>query len=332
MGSFESKTSHDYRAALEGVAFFPQPGVGCLRLGDQDHRDFLQRQTTNELRGLTPERSALTVLVSPTARILDVLRVVQAGDDILALTLPGHSAPTFQYLQRRVFFNDQVRLEDASPEFSQFDLEGPALEGALQVLGFEHSPEQDEVLVADWADIPLSAIGQRGLAGLGVRLLVPAEAAEGIEQALLASEAVKLGHKSYEILRVEAGLPASPAELNENYTPLEVGLQHAVSGDKGCYPGQEVIARQITYDKVTRKLVGLMLKAPVQAGSSLLVDGVPAGEITSAVVSPRFGPISLGVVKRPHFDAGTRLEVAGETSLEALVIELPNWTPLNNQL
>ncbi|MGW8249681.1 MAG: CAF17-like 4Fe-4S cluster assembly/insertion protein YgfZ [Anaerolineales bacterium] len=323
MGSNELNISNDYRAALEGAAFYPQTEAGMLRLRDQDRMGFLQRQTTNELGGLAAGRSVLTVLVSPTARILDVLRVFMEGDEVLALTLPGHGENTFNYLRRRIFFNDRVHLEDASQQFSQIDLEGPRLRQVMQKLGFERAPEVDEVLEADWQDSALKAIGQRGLMGLGVRLIVPAAVAVSVNETLLSGDAEELSRESREILRLEAGLPASPTELSEAYTPLEVGLDYAVSGDKGCYPGQEVIARQITYDKVTRKLVGLKLETPVQPGTRLLAEGAPVGEITSAAVSPRFGAIALGMVKRPHFEAGTRLQLEVDGAVHAVVENLP---------
>lgn len=241
----------------------------------------------------------LTVLVSPTARILDVLRVVQQGDAILVLTLPWHGSATLSYLQRRIFFMDKVSLTDASPKVCQFDLEGPQAEQALGRLGFDTTPGIDEVALMDFNGKPLRAIGQRGLAGAGFRLL-----ADAPSQAEL-----------------KAGLPAAGAELSEEYTPLQVGMEHAVSGSKGCYPRQEVIARQVTYDKVTRHLVGLKLEQPVTAGTPLLAEGTPVGVVTSAVVSPRFGAVALGVVKRPHHEAGTPLEVDGAGS--AGVVGMP---------
>lgn len=322
MGSHETQSLIDYREALEGVVFLPQPAAGCLRLGDQDRLDFLQRQTTNDLGGLSTGRSVLTVMVSPTARILDVLQVLDKGDAILLLTLPGHGGNTFQYLRRRIFFNDKVHLEDASLEFSQIDLEGPGAPEAMNSLGFGMTPQLDEVLtIADGTAV--IAVGVRGLTGLGVRLVVPADIAGSIHQTLQQGGAEQISTESREILRIEAGIPGAGAELIEEYTPLEAGLRHAVSGEKGCYPGQEVLARQVAYDKVTRQMVGLRLEAPAPRGTRLLAEGVPVGEITSAVVSPRFGPIALGVVKRPHFEVGTRLTSGSDDQLEAEVVELP---------
>jgi folate-binding protein YgfZ len=323
MGVFEFKTSTDYRAAHEGVAYFPQPAAACLRLGDQDRLDFLQRQTTNDLSVLVPGQAVLTVLVSPTARTLDVLHIIDREEELLLLTLPGHGENTFNYLRRRIFFNDKVHLEDASREFSQIDLEGPGASVALNSLGFGTAPQMDEVLTINDDGAHVIAVGVQGLTGLGVRLVVPAGAAESIEQALLQAGAERISTESREILRIEAGMPGAGAELVEEYTPLEVGLQSAVSGEKGCYPGQEVLARQITYDKVTRQMVGLRLGAPAQPGTRLLADGAAAGEITSAAVSPRFGPIALGVIKRPHYEVGTRLQVDVEEQVTVEVVTLP---------
>jgi len=130
--------------------------------------------------------------------------------------------------------------------------------------------------------------------------------------------------EAYETVRVEAGLPAAGRELTDAYTPLETGLRAAVHEAKGCYTGQEVLARQINYDKITRQMVGLRLETPVQRGAAVQVEGRGAGEVTSAVVSPRFGAIALAVVKRPHFEPGTVVMVAsGEETARGEVVALP---------
>jgi folate-binding protein YgfZ len=134
-----------------------------------------------------------------------------------------------------------------------------------------------------------------------------------------------LQDQTYQILRVEAGIPAPRAELTEDYTPLETGLGWAVAEGKGCYTGQEVIARQLTYDKVTQHLVGLRLNRSAQPGKRVWAEGKPAGAVTSAVHSPRFGEIALAIIKRPHHQAGTLVH-AGDTeaqSIPATVTSLP---------
>ena len=124
-------------------------------------------------------------------------------------------------------------------------------------------------------------------------------------------------------MRVESGSPGAGHELTEAYTPLEVHLNYAISDKKGCYTGQEVIARQINFDKITRHLVGLTLESTTEEGTSLVSGSTPAGTVTSTVISPRFGPIALAVVKRPFDKPGTILTVEGGDQAKARVTALP---------
>ena len=118
---------------------------------------------------------------------------------------------------------------------------------------------------------------------------------------------------SVQVLRVEAGLPGAGAELSGDFTPLESGLRSAVSENKGCYTGQEIIARQISYDKITQFLVGLHLDTSTALGTRLYSEGRPVGAITSVAISPRFGAIALGIVRRPHHETGTLLHAGLES-------------------
>ncbi len=117
---------------------------------------------------------------------------------------------------------------------------------------------------------------------------------------------------------------APARELTEAHTPLEINLQAAISTDKGCYTGQEIIARQINYDKITRSMVGLRLEAPTHAGARVSAGDKSAGTVTSAVESPRYGPIALAVLKRPNNLAGTKVVVMdNEVNIRGELIELP---------
>ncbi len=314
-----------YQAALIGSAYHLPLRPGYLRLTGDDRAAFLQRQTTNDVRRLSAQRTVLTALVTPSARILDVLRLVDEGDTLGVICLPGRGAETARYLKSRIFFMDKVSLVDASQEIAQLDLEGPQAGETLLKLGFSVPPGRDEVAASQLAsdDIPaitLRAIGQPGFAGQGYRLLLPAADLPAIQTALQSLNCQHLTTRAADVLRIEAGLPAAGAELSEEYTPLEAGLESAVAENKGCYTGQEIIARQLTYDKVTQRLVGLRLPAPVEAGSRVLAGGRAVGTVTSAAHSPRFGSLALAVIRRPHHLPGASLMV-GDAS--ALVCELP---------
>jgi folate-binding protein YgfZ len=135
------------------------------------------------------------------------------------------------------------------------------------------------------------------------------------------------GDRAVEAWRILRGLPDNGSELTEERNPLEAGLWDAVSFSKGCYVGQEVVARLNTYDKVTRDLRGLTFPEgvePPERGAPLLAGPRRVGEITSALRPPgRPGAVALGFVKREHSDPGTRLDAGGDGGVRATVVELP---------
>ena len=305
-----------YEAALRGAALYVVPDPGYLRVQGEDQQAFIQRQTTNDARQLAPGQTQQTVLTSATARILDVWRLVPEQDATGVITLAGRGARTARYLQSRIFFMDKVAVTDASAAYAQIDVFGPQAADVLRRARVE-PPAPDA----------LSEIDGVRVIGLGSawRVLVPIAQRDDWSARLGEAGAVTLGPDAYHVLRVEMGQPGPERELTDDFTPLEANLDRAISDAKGCYTGQEIIARQITYDKITRRLAGVRLESAVPLGSTVTVEGRTAGEITSVVESPRFGPIALAVIKRPHHAAGTAVQVRvtdGET-VGGMVSELP---------
>jgi aminomethyltransferase len=133
---------------------------------------------------------------------------------------------------------------------------------------------------------------------------------------------VPLDEASFDILRVERGYGAFGRELSQEYIPLETGLLDAVSFTKGCYVGQEIIARMESRNRLAKQLRGLRLSRPAAAPGKLDVDGKEAGDLTSAVVSPRFGPIALAYVRSAHAAPGGVVGIAGSDA-RGEVVELP---------
>ncbi len=311
-----------YHAALQGAGIYRVPDPGYLRLSGVDRVEYLQRQTTNDIDLLDSNLALTSVLTSPTARILDVLTLLEEGDQIGLLTLPGRSDNTASFLRGRIFFNDDVRLEDLSGEFDQIMLFGPTASDTLASLGM-NPPGEGEVSRGSFDGTSISVIGVH--AGEPENLiLIPKNFTENAVSALESAGASQISEEIFWLLRIEKGIPGARGELNEAFTPLEMGLQEAaISLTKGCYTGQEIIARQVNYDKVTRRLVGLRLSAPVDPGVQVRADGKPAGQITSIASSPRFGAIALAVLKRPYDQAGTHVNVE---DVQAKVVELPFTT------
>jgi folate-binding protein YgfZ len=302
------------------AARFHLPGAGVLLVSGADRIDFLQRQSTNDLTRITPGFHLSTVLTNAAARVLDVLQVFVFNDETLAVvTLPDRGERTAGFLKKRVFFNDRVTVEDAGGAFRVVDLIGPAAMAALP----EGIRPVGEGMV-ERTEFAGEAVHLLGGKDGGQRLIVPVEVAAGLEQALEEAGIRRIPADEFEILRVEAGLPGPAGELTEEYTPLETGLGDLISDTKGCYTGQEVIARQITYDKITRGLAGIRLDGPAVPGDRVLAGDAGVGSVTSYVHSPREGHLALAVLRRPHLEPGTQVQVeVGEWLVGGRVVRLP---------
>lgn len=310
-----------YKTLKNGSGFIQIQEPGYLQIKGADRVSFLQRQSTNDVQLTANNRSVPTVLTSSTARILDVLTCFnEPGDhqdpDLCVLTLPGRGETTLPYLRSRIFFMDKVEILDISQSYAQFDIFGPETESLLTKAGvltgteWAHMPQR--LSLRDDDETIFILIPPQGVFGLGCRLIVPIDRSAVLESWLISSGIIRVEPNVYELLRIEAGLPGEKTELTEDYTPLEAQLGSLVSDTKGCYTGQEIIARQITYDKVTRKLTGLKLNKEASPGSAVFVEGKNIGRITSSVISPSHGPIGLAVLKRPFFDPGTQVSIQSE--------------------
>ncbi len=318
----DSPDTNSYQAALQTTAFYQYPQPGYLQIGGPDRLSFLQRQTTNDVALLAPDRSLLTVLTSATGHILDVFYLLQEPEAIGAITLPGRQPQTARFLKSRIFFMDKVTVNDASAEFVQLDLLGPHAPQVLADLGATSIPTTGEIVSLTLGGATMRVLGPDRAFRLGFRLLVPAEISIELQSVLLGLGALRLDLATFEMLRIEAGFPEAVHELTDQYTPLETGLGLAISDDKGCYTGQEIIARQITYDKVTQFLSGLRLKTAVPTGERVWAESKAVGVVTSSCVSPRLGPIALAVIKRPYSQPETTVTV-GEEGVVAQVTALP---------
>ena len=246
------------------------------------------------------------------------------GDSLGIVTLPGRYSETTKFLSSRIFFSDQVTVDDMSADFAQILLVGPEV-GELMKKLILHPPVLNQCIELKIANQPIKAIGQETLLDLSYRILVPINSIDVVMAALDKIGAAPLDVDTFDLLRVEDGQPGSMTELVDTYTPLEMRLQNMISDLKGCYTGQEIIARQITYDKVTKQLVGIKLNKPVVIGSKVEGNGKPVGVITSVVQSPRFGDIALGVLRRQYCTSGQTVSISGENNsvIDGEVAKLP---------
>jgi aminomethyltransferase len=306
-----------YATAHESAVLVEHAGRGMLYLTGASRLDLINRMSTQAVAGLTSGQGAATVLTTDIGRIIDRIILYATSDGVYVLTGEGHGDALARYFRRNIFFNDDAQVADISAETAVWGVYGPRAGQMLLAAGF---PEVD-VPLHHWR--PAQIDGARAyvhradpVAGDGYYVTANATGHEAARGALLAAGLTPIDETAYDYLRIEAGLPRFGRELTLDYIPLEAGLWDDVSFSKGCYVGQEIIARMESRGKLAKRLVRLRPAAPLAAGTEITSAGRPVGTITSAADGPA-GPLALGYVKTAVLDAGAEL-TAGPAQLSVL--------------
>ena len=306
-----SVNERDYQALSSGAALHLRPHFGILRLTGRDRVDFLQRMTTNDIARLQAGQAALTILTNPVARIDVVFTVLCRPDDLLLLTSEGQADALRQRLQGQIFFMDKVTVTDESAALRRLRLLGPAADDLLAAAGLPLPTADDGFLEEE----SVTVLRQERFDLPGYEIICAADELIALRGRLTDAGAVLLTDSAaYEARRIELGRPRPGKELTDAFNPLEAGMTWACAEDKGCYTGQEIIARQLTYDKVTRSLVHLRSDMPLTEGSPVSVNARAVGTVTSSAHSPTAGPLALAILKRPHNVEGATVTVEGNAA------------------
>jgi folate-binding protein YgfZ len=307
--------SSDYRTATEACGLLDRSERGKLALTGSEAKSFLQGQVTNDVEALTPGHGCYAAFLTPKGKMLGDLRILDAGDEILLDTERVALQELFNMI-RRFSIGFDVELHKRTLESGLLSLLGPESESIVGGLGeLEHSHA-----VVSVGDLQVRAIRT----DLGIDLLCDAADVDGLRLALSDAGAVPLSSDAVaECLRVERGRPRFGLDLDDTVIPQEAGLnERAVSFTKGCYVGQETVARLHYRGKPNRHLRGLRLSADAAAtGDELTFEGRAVGRLGSLAVSPRFGPIGLALVRR-EAPVGSVVAV-GDGAAQGEVVELP---------
>ena len=323
----------EYGALTEGAGLLDRSHVGRLSVSGEDALDLLNRLSTNELMTLEAGQGAPTVLTSNKGRILDLLYVFRLEDRLTVLTSPQRHAKVIDWLEFYTIMED-VSVEDRTPNTAMLSFVGPKAAALLDDLTGQDLSSLDmyEGLVATLSGVEAEVYRTDFFSGMpAYDVMVDSDRLRRLwEDVLQKGESVGLvpvGADALEAVRVERGVPVYGKELTESYNPLEAGLHKYISFTKGCYVGQEVVARLDTYKKVQRRLVGLRWDSDSGPGenASLLLDGKQVGVVTSVAPSPRLKrAVGLGYVRNAHTEPGTVLAAeAGNGQTATEVVELP---------
>ena len=296
-----------YRALKETCGLVDRSERGKLALTGTEAKAFLHGQVTNDIEGLEPGRGCYAAFLTHKGKMLGDLRVLDLGDELLLDTERVALQGLFNMIRRYKLGMD-VELHKLTLEWRLLSLIGP--ETDRFGLEAEHANRRDEI-----AGQPVVLVRT----DVGVDVFVPAEGVEAVRAALGVPE---VSEDVAEIVRVERGRPRYGIELDESVIPQEAGLnERAVSFTKGCYVGQETVARLYYRGKPNRHLRGLRLSAPVEPGALLRRGEKEVGHVGTVVVSPTFGPIALAIVRREASPGDTLAVGDGEAAAE--VVALP---------
>lgn len=308
-----------YDAARKGAAFAEKDWFGILKFTGSERASWLQGMVTNDVQKLSPGSGCYAGHLNPQGRIVAQMTIL-ADEDSLWLTLERSSIPRLVAAFDKLLIMEDVQIQDVSDEFKILSLIGPKTNDVLQ----------------SWLNKPLHLDGlythrlvedhRLTVTELGYDVWVPRGKADHVLRTLAERGGTAIDHGTWDVLRTEAGIPVYGVDIDETTTMPELG-ERGIDYDKGCYVGQEVVAKVKYIGHVNRRFVGLIVKGTElpESRSSIRKGGRETGYVTTTLFSPALDkPIALGFVGRAAAAASTEVEIVhGEKLIAATVVDLP---------
>lgn len=313
----------DINTINNSVTLIDRSNWGLLKITGDDRLRFLHNQSTNNIQSLKLGEGCDTVFVNSTGRNIDLVTAYIQENQVLLLVSPEQNKRLYDWMDRYIFPFDKVAIKDVSNESKIFTLIG---EKSIDLLSewvdndFLKAPEfTHKIIIID--DIELIITVGCNLKLTGFNLIISAEKASYIWDKLIAKNPILINNQDYEKLRILQGRPIPNQELTEEYNPLETGLWDAISFNKGCYIGQETIARLNTYKGVKQKLWGIKLNQSIdlEKNNIIMVGEEKVGKITSYLETDSEN-FALGYIRTKAGDIGLKVTI-GEAQGE--VVNLP---------
>jgi tRNA-modifying protein YgfZ len=316
----------EYRALTEACGVIDRSERGKLALTGSGAVEFLNGQVTNELADLSSGEGCYAAFLTHKGKMLGDLRILAVGGD------PGGTPSELLLDTERVALQGLFDMIRRFKVGYQVELHKRTVErGLISLIG----PEAEQIAGADRLPVAEHANAHAEIGGVatviartdvGIDVICDAADTEKLTATLLERGAAAVSAQAAECLRVEHGRPRYGIDLDDTTIPQEAGLnERAVSFSKGCYVGQETVARLHYRGKPNRHLRGLLLSGPAASGEELRLGERPVGRVGSAVLSPKLGPIALALVRR-EAEPGATVSV-GEHGATAEIAELPFARP-----
>ena len=310
-----SSTSAEYRSITAACGLLDRSERGKLALTGTEARSFLQGQVSNDVEALTPGTGCYAAFLTPKGKMLGDVRILDTGAEVLLDTERVALQELFNMI-RRFSVGYDVQLHKRTVQSGLLSLLGPkaaAVAGVSDLGGAEHWHDAGE----------LEGVAVRWIrTDLGIDLLCEAADNEALAAALQRRRAQPVSEAVADCLRIEHGRPRYGVDLGDTVIPQEADLNgRAVSFTKGCYVGQETVARLFYRGKPNRQLRGLRLSKPVETGAEIVFGDRAVGRLGSVAESPSLGPIALALIRREAVP-GSHVSV-GSDEIEAVIVELP---------
>lgn len=320
----------EYAAAFQGAILLDRSHEGRILLEGESRFDLINRMSTNQMLEMADYEGRGTIFTNANGRILFRAICYNLPQGLLLVSEAGQGATLHDYLRRNVFFGDNVTLQDLSAETAQFALHGARTDTfANSLSGHVAEVAPRHGLTTEIAGLSVTMARRKSIVDGHWALICPAQGAVALHRHLLAvGDEFGLrpaGSLTYNLLRIRSGRPAG-LELSTDYIPLEVGLWDEVSFDKGCYTGQEIIARMESRQRVAKLLVSVSMSDYVAAPAQVRVGNKMAGRLTSSSKAPDGRVHALAVIKHEFARPGTALQV-GESPHSAKVSDYAGVQP-----
>ncbi|MBI1745092.1 MAG: aminomethyl transferase family protein [Acidobacteria bacterium] len=320
----------EYQAVRQAAGLFDLSSYGRLEITGPERASFLHNMVSNDVKALKPGKGVYAALLTTHGKLLSDLYIFAQEDRLLVDTSAVTRETVFATLNR-FLVSEKAAITDASHRVAKLLLQGPRsfewLNGWTPVPDLR--PLDVATIFADGMHATIARVSHTGEDGY--ELTVPRENAASTWSRLrrlgVDLGATAVGMAAFNLLRVEAGIPWYGTDMDESNIVLEAGLDHAISTTKGCYVGQETVARITFRGQVNKKLTGLFIEgesAP-PADSRVLREGQTIGRVTSVVRSPALRrTIALAYLHRDYLRPGERVEVEfGAATMPAEVTALP---------
>lgn len=302
-----------YLAATQRCALLDRSERGKLALAGGEAKTFLTGQVTNDVESLTPGIGQYATFLTPKGKMLGDLRILDLGEELWLDTERITLQPLFDLIHRANIGFD-AQLHKQTLERGLLSAIGPR---ADSIVGIDLALEEHANASSEIDGVAITAVRTY----LGVDLICAAERTTQLIEALRKRGAEPISEAVYECLRIERGRPRYGYELDETTIPQEAGLNdRAVSFTKGCYVGQETVARLFYKGRPNRHLLGLFLSEPVEPGVELKTGERVVGTLGSTAISPNFGPIGLALLRR---EVEPDDSLTTEEGVTARITELP---------